>query len=566
MTSGFFRSHALGLKSVVTVNVLIDSLSPFSSFSIVSKPANTERRIAWCAAPANETDAMAGNVGTMPFEENEIIYLLHSDNVVEEMHKHPQAIGLLLLHRDEPFSLDEPPFEKSLFKRLLVVRKEEGSPSISVLQSSVQLLFFKLYHWMETLSSIAEKNGSVQDLIDASEPILGNFVDVNDAAYSLVAYTKNIDPPDELSKELVQMGCHKVPIVERAETIGAFREWRRQRDIEVFDADAVVPFSYVTDIIWINDQYCGHVVMVCNNKPITPGLIDLFQTLSQACKRIVGRTIGQKANASGAGYEVFRKMLTDSRCSQEYLENQATIIGVSTAGDFCLAMVDHHGSEYAEQPLYLLSTLRETMAYALVFLHEDNILILFHDNEHHTKTVDKNTAALSQFCIQYQCIAFLSDHFDQLRDMRLAYRQTCLIRKYRPSIDVELRPLDNIDKRRLFRFEEAFCFFLYDREKERDDDLHSFCINHTKLDAIAQSAQSRGVSDIKLLYYYLFNERKATPTAEQLNMHRNNVLYRVENIAKRYGLALDNFETRQRLLNCYRIKILTSSKFRELLN
>lgn len=562
MTDSFFHSRALGLRSAVTVNVLSDSLS---RFSIISRPLNPERKVSWCAAPMADTEDGSNGAGIMPFGENEIVYLLHSDNVAYEMKKHPQAIGLLLLHPDESFSLECPPFEASLLKRLLIVRKEKYSPTISALQSSIQLLFFTLHHWTETLCGIIDQNGSLQDIVDASEAIIGNFMDVNDAAYSLVAYTKGIEPPDTLSKELVHMGCHEVPTVERAETIGAFKEWRKQRGIETFKADAVVPFTYVTDIIWINDQYCGHVVMVCNQKPATPGLIDLFKTFSQACKHVVGKAMGQKSGSPGPCYEAFRKILVDARCSQEYLENQAAIIGIETKGDFCLSMIDHHGSEYVEQPFFLLSVLREALPCALLFLHEGSILALTHTENRSMEALIAGTDALSQFCMQYQCIAFLSDHFNELRDMRLAYKQTCLARKYRPCIDVELRPLDNIDERRILRFEEAFCFFLYDQGKEHDDELYSFCVNHTKLDAISQSSQGRGVSDIKLLYYFLFNERKATPTAEQLNMHRNNVLYRIESIVKRHRLNLDNYETRQRLINCYRIKILMSAKFRDLL-
>lgn len=562
MTNGVLRSFPYGQKSAVTVNVLIDNLS---HFSIISKPTHPERKVAWCAAPTDEADDALGTSGGIPFRENETVYLLHSDNVADQMHKHPQAIGLLLLHRDEPFSLDDLSFETSLLKRLLVVRKIEGSPSLSALQSSIQLLFFTLHHWTETLSGIVEQNGSVQDLVDASESVLKNFVDVNDATYSLVAYTKDIEPPDDLSRELVRTGCHKVPAVERAETTGAFKEWRRQHGIEIFPADSVVPFSYVTDIVWINDQYCGHVVMVCNRTPATPGLIDLFQAFSGICKHLIGKALGARSGSPGPCYEAFQKILMDSRCSQDYLENQATIIGVETTGDFCLCLIDHHSSEYAEQPFFLLSLLRETLPHALLFLHEDSIIVLFHMKERDEVSSKSLDQSLSQFCEQYRCMAFVSDHFATLRDMRPAYKQACLTRKYRPCIDIELRPLDDIDRRRTFRFEEAFCFFLYDHKKDSDSELYDFCINHTKLDSIAESSLGRDISDIKLLYYYLFNERKATPTAEQLNMHRNNVIYRVESIERRFGLKLDRYETRQRILSCYRVKILMSSKFRDLL-
>ena len=54
-------------------------------------------------------------------------------------------------------------------------------------------------------------------------------------------------------------------------------------------------------------------------------------------------------------------------------------------------------------------------------------------------------------------------------------------------------------------------------------------------------------------------------TTQQLHMHRNNVLYRIGSIEKRFGIDLGQFGTRERLISYYRYKILTSNKFRQLL-
>ena len=48
-------------------------------------------------------------------------------------------------------------------------------------------------------------------------------------------------------------------------------------------------------------------------------------------------------------------------------------------------------------------------------------------------------------------------------------------------------------------------------------------------------------------------------------LHRNSVLYCINNLEKKYGLDLDSYSTRERLLTIFRFKILTSSKFRTLL-
>ena len=41
--------------------------------------------------------------------------------------------------------------------------------------------------------------------------------------------------------------------------------------------------------------------------------------------------------------------------------------------------------------------------------------------------------------------------------------------------------------------------------------------------------------------------------------------YRIGSIEKRFGIDLGQFGTRERLISCYRCKILTSNKFRQLL-
>jgi hypothetical protein len=553
---GLFQDNRQFAKSAVTVDVLLDNNY---CYSIISKPADTTRRLSWCLTPASSFERP-------PFEESELLYLLHSDNVVSEMRNHPKALGLLVLHVDEPFSIDAPPFGASLLKRLIVVRKTDISPTISSLQSSIQLFFFTLTRWTETLSNIVEQSGSIQDLVDASESIFENFIDINDATYNLIAFTKHTPAPDSLSSHLVQLGCHDIEAIQRAKATGALQEWREQKDVGLFGPDETVPFPYITTVMRQDDQYLGHVVMVCNHKPPTKGLIDLFKTFAKACERIAKHP-NRQGNVLSPCCNFIRKIIKDPRCSQSYIDNQAALMGIDVTGNYQLALIDYHGGEFSEQPFYLTSKLMEQLIgiKSFAFMHEEDIVVLFCSDELRQDETQKQAEAIRTFCKEAQCTAYLSDAFANLRDTGKAYLQACLTRKYRYCIDIELRPLDDIDDRPLFRFEEAFCFYLYDTDRGKNDELYQFCINHTILDTIAKFSQMHSINDLKLLYYYLFYERKATPVGEQLNMHRNNVLYRIKCMEARYGFDLNRYETRQKLLNCYRIKILSSSAFRELL-
>ena len=105
--------------------------------------------------------------------------------------------------------------------------------------------------------------------------------------------------------------------------------------------------------------------------------------------------------------------------------------------------------------------------------------------------------------------------------------------------------------------------FLVGESDEESGVLVDFVTDNSHLDIIARLQLENSVSDLKMLYHYLVNERKATSAAEQLHMHRNNVLHRIKTIKKKYYLDLNDYFTRQYLLTCYRMKINRSAEFRK---
>ena len=426
--------------------------------------------------------------------------------------------------------------------------------------STIYSGIFKVREWANNLTSIIARKGSIQEIIDASEKLFDNFIDVNDSTYSLVARTKSIDPVDPLSMELVRLGCHNLDTLKSAESVGAFEEWREQTGMHVFEPNSTVPFKYVTSVLRDGNSYAGHVVMVCNNHDATPGMLDLFKTLSLACQHVVNSAFFNESPTA-----VFlRKIIDDPRLTQAYFDEQAILLGLKTTGHFGLTLIDYQSGDYAEQPSWVASMLQKSYSGCFVFSYENSLLVLGIYEDNYVNQRKENLNGLESFCREMNCIAYASDAFERLRDLRFALKQTRIARSYKTCIDIELRPIDNIDSRRTILFRDAFAYYHLDG-REQDPDLWSFCMGHTVLDDIASADPGHSVNDAKLLYCYLFNERKTTPTAQQLHMHRNNVLYRIGSIEKRFGIDLDQFGERERLICCYRYKILTSNKFRQLL-
>lgn len=285
---GSFPRNTLG---TATINIVLDHLG---DFEIVSTPENPNRTVSWCSAPL-PPDKQA------PYDDRVTLYVIEASDAEELFAQRSHAIGLIALQQDEPFSPDAPPFPADLLRQLVIVRSKtpiSKTKLLGAVMSTVYSCLFSIREWAANLAGIVSREGTIQELIDESEQLFDNFIDVNDSTYSLIARTKNIEPADPLSTELVRLGCHNLDAIKAAESIGAFGEWRDQSDINVFGPDETVPFKYITCVLKDRNSYAGHIVMVCNNHDATPGMMDMFRILSNSCQQIVA--FARKGTSSDA--------------------------------------------------------------------------------------------------------------------------------------------------------------------------------------------------------------------------------------------------------------------------
>jgi len=540
---------------VATVNVIVDALE---SYELVSLPDNRKRTVAW-VSPFLEPATLE-----LPVAQNLVCFLLSPDNAFTALEAFPMAMGLLLLEEGEQIPERLQSSTKPLTNRLIVARKRPGSLPRIELQALLQTMLFELYRWNERCREIVNWDGSIQTLVDTSAPLFGNWIDVTDATYTLLAHTRDIEPPDALSKKLVELGCHDVSRVAAARESGVFGEWVEQSGIGVFDPIELVPFTHVTYIMKTDRVYQGHVVMVCNNASPTPGLVDLFETFAQYCEKIV--VGGQGSSSAKAPYEGFLAHLLDNHSPhQDYIENQKAIIGIGDSTTFCLAAIDNSEGSYAEQSLLLLTNAKSELPKALTMLYENTLIALFYAPNFDPAIISEQLGRLDAFCERFDCTAYRSSVFFAIEDLYRAWQQAEIARKYRFAVENSriLSP-DGGARTLVYRFSDAFGFLLGDSSPEAQE-LVDFSAANSHLDIIERLQLDNNVCDLKVLYHFLVNERKATPTAEQLHMHRNNVLHRMKTIEKRYHLNLDDYFTRQYLLACFRLKIDRSAKFRKML-
>ena len=145
--------------------------------------------------------------------------------------------------------------------------------------TELQDLFFTVSEWVNRMNRYAYEQRPLQDILELSEPVIGNFISVSDSALSLMCYTSHIPIDDPLCVKLLENGYHP------DETIAAFREndlfevWDKAVGIICSTDHKLSPYDLCSKVFKLHNTYYVHIVMTCNRRPLTPGLIDLFQML-----------------------------------------------------------------------------------------------------------------------------------------------------------------------------------------------------------------------------------------------------------------------------------------------
>ena len=547
-------AHEQGLRRmpICTVNLV---LSWLPDYELLSVPRNLERAVDWCGV-------VGVDLSEMGIDPTCVLYLLDTDELRRIGTLPEGSLGLLAVGTDEVFSVKSPPFDPSLLDRLIVVRDPGMKNFCSRLQSLVQSKLFAFKRLELESEAIISRGGSAQDLVDLFEPLFDNWINISDATYNLIAYTRHIDPPDPLSQSLLEHGCHLPSAVDTAHRRGIFNEWKKQEGVRAFEADETVGHPYITAVLKVGDVYYGHIVAVLNNTPYSPGIHDLFAAFASYVNGLFDHTSKLRANGLAPYQHFIELLLSGEEVNAMYVESQVEILGIPAEGYFHMAAIDYFGGECSTQPLHLVSMLKSSIPDALPLIYRGSILVLFHSREAEPGRERDLFQKLDAFCERYSCTALVSGLCRQIADIHHLYQQTQVVRRYQGVVR-ECFAISG-EEVRLYYFHDAFSFYCCDLGRKNDAFL-ARCLENTPLDRIAEADHSHDVNDVKLLYCFLRLERKATPTAELLHMHRNNVLYRIGNIEKRFALDLSSFGVRQSLLNYYRLKMLHSAEFRKLL-
>lgn len=408
--------------------------------------------------------------------------------------------------------------------------------------------------WVGAMEGALLAGGSFQELLDLSEPVLGNPLVLSDAGFRIVAHTRSLVPDEPAVRDAIERGCFSNASMESFRRKGRPSAWRSIGGISVLDGpNDRRPYPVVNYIFRVQGRYAMHLVMHCAPLPYTPGLHDLLQCLIDVME------VQFKRLSSGSFFEegapaALGRLLTGDRPAKAVLRVLERA-GFGGAGPFRVLVFDYgYGDDEPQLPAYGAFRLMEEMPSLLVGIAGSRIVALGGEDQ---KGEGDLLPLLQHHAREYGCRIGLSDGFDGLGDAPFAYRQACFsleaAQRHRNASGIqEAEAPGGPGEAPIAVFADCFCDFAV-LCGDDDEDLLDYCAARSVPALLLAEADGGRCDDFATLRAYLEGGGRATAAAESLHLHRTTLLYRLGRIAERFDLDLSDAVCRERLAMEYRL-------------
>ena len=419
----------------------------------------------------------------------------------------------------------------------------QGAAGVEDLYMQLRDYFALLGRWEYDVRNALLEDKGYQDILDLSEPVLGNFVSVSDSSFRLIAYTKNTPVDDPVTCSLIRLGGHDPATIRTFEELNLVESWREDpRYLEVCEDSPICIYPTIAHAFRFRQSYFVHVVMLCNHRPLTRGLKDLFRCFVELLEHCVRRDWALRRRFSQPHDRLFADLALGSPLGESDLKAQAGALGLPSQGAFalCVVDVDRADSFGIEQIAWQLA---KQFPSCWVSLVEGRIVILSADADAAAgpRTWPSRPAVRfvqQSFLSAMKVFVGVSCGFDTLGQMPHAYRQALFALRGGAFAAAE-----DAAAMRTFYFSDCLCSYLLDAN-ERSAALDRYCLEQHPLGLIAAEDRAHHTDNAHVLLTYLACERRVTMAAGLLHLHRNSVVYRIERLEKAYGFDLADANVR----------------------
>ncbi|MGI6220800.1 MAG: PucR family transcriptional regulator [Coriobacteriales bacterium] len=440
--------------------------------------------------------------------------------------------------------------------RALVLKKDRAYSYILFL---IQEFFLNIMFWARRMDGIAHHSGSFQDLIDASDEVLENFIALSDSTNVLMAHSADHEAPEKLGQMLVSRGFYTSQMISALE-IEEVSKNHMPKFVTSPDGSGGEIRVYFFPIRHRGTHF-GYCMMACDRLPMTDGLRDYVQLFldwtAQLCER-VWRTEMETKNPVNM---FFINILSGKEISPKYIDDHIHLLGLPDNPQYKLVLIKTPQHAQGDGVIPMLEAAKGLNdGRCIPFRYGGDLLALLYANgaEEGPFSLSAVTKDVHEIiCGPFSTYAATSQVFERIEDLDLAYKQANLSCDFKDAIDREHSIAPDANPKSVYAFEDAIIYYLIDEKSESR--FREFTFSNSFLDKIIARDKANGTNDFALLFVYLSCDCNISLTAKRLFMHRNTVIYHIDKIKETFLLDFSDKGTRDRCLVDYKIKFLSGS-------
>ncbi len=452
--------------------------------------------------------------------------------------------------RDRYNRIDE---TELLMKNIVVVNE---NITLTFLLSTVLDIYINVANWRWNMQNAYIKNKPMQELLILSEHILGNFISISDSSLTLITYTPNITTDEPISLALIENGYHNEDAIKFFKDRNRFELWEKTEGLLIGDEQISAQYTVVSKIFKYGGTYFTHVVMVCNNHPVTQGLLDLYNILLENLSLYIDRDWQQKQHGSRVYDPLITNILDNPELPTDVIADRVEQLGLPLDAHYC--MLKLLPLKVPGQPAGIIAPeIQELLPDAKVVVYHQSLLILIHARD--GKIKDKLNACQNTLLITLQTKGFycgVSTIISNPKYIREAFNHATLALNYGRRL-VSPEP-HNAFNGPFFAYEDYYTYMLMLEQDNKD--ILMTGEPYKWLMKLRDYDTQHNMNNYDVLYKYLIHERNAADTAEATFMSRNNLVYRINRIKEMLGIDFDDYLVRMKIIITYEmIKLLESN-------
>lgn len=438
--------------------------------------------------------------------------------------------------------------------------------------NQLQECYNHFIEWGKQLDFAVFRDASFQELLDITETLIDSPILIYDPALKLLAYSKKYSNlEDKIFQNAIKNGYMELEAFKYFEASKAFEELHASGSSSG-EADSYRQHTDFLKAININNELAVYCVLIYTSSFPKTYIYALYQVL---CDTIYNLLVKQHSNfkkeRSVTDYFLM-DLLDNPDTPTEQIKERLYYNDLDYEGNYVL-MTIHSDIQKKSSEKYFIQILRNNLINCRIFSYKQNVIILYHlpqsEQMKYKQHIRGHMQPILENSINNNLKVFVSRPFTNIGQFAAAYAQAqsipAIFETY-PTEETLVAVKKEWDISNLATAKSGNGYYFYEDYSLSDlflknvaqNPIYNYCVPF--LSELVKQDTKKSRQLLEILYEYLKNDRKLTVVAEKLDMHRNNVLYHVQQISENYDVDLEDYETRLKLLLSFELLKLVERK------